>query len=77
MVQTTANAPPTTTTTVSNIADQDVDTYRGDPDRPVSRAKTTVPNPPRENNLPRDEDSILTRTLNYDAPASGGPNNGL
>ena len=36
-----------------------------------------ITNPPRENNLPRDEDSILTRTLNYDAPASGGPNNGL
>ena len=36
-----------------------------------------APNPPRENNLPRDEDSMLTRTLNYDAPASGDPNNGL
>ena len=34
-----------------------------------------VPNPPRENTLPRDEDSILTRTLNYDALVSGDLDN--
>jgi hypothetical protein len=36
-----------------------------------------IPNPPREINLPRDEDLMLTRTLNYEALASGDPNNGL
>ena len=41
MVQTTASAPPTTTTTVGNIAGQGVNIYRGDHNRPISHATTT------------------------------------
>ena len=41
MVQTTASAPPTTATTVGNIAGQGVNIYRGDHNRPISHATTT------------------------------------